>query len=90
MKEVNNQNLWNFELGSQESMNVPIWVNIGFQQQDRQDSQKLNNDSFCRLPDNSCQANIGMEKYPDAGIILIDDDDDYYYSQAYDQIKRTF
>ena len=23
MKEVNNQNLWNFELGSQESMNVP-------------------------------------------------------------------
>ena len=24
LKEVNNQNLWNFELGSQESMNVPI------------------------------------------------------------------
>ena len=24
MKEVNNQNLWNFELGSQEKMNVPI------------------------------------------------------------------
>ena len=38
MKEVNNQNLWNFELGSQESMNVPIWIIIGFQQHDRQDS----------------------------------------------------
>ena len=25
-KEVNNQNLWNFELGSQENMNVPIWI----------------------------------------------------------------
>ena len=25
MKEVNNQNLWNFELGSHENMNVPIW-----------------------------------------------------------------
>ena len=24
MKQVNNQNLWNFELGSQENMNVPI------------------------------------------------------------------
>ena len=32
MKEVNNQNLWNFELGSQENMNVPIWIIIGFQQ----------------------------------------------------------
>ena len=38
MKEANNQKLWNFELGSQENMNVPIWIIIGFQQQDRQDS----------------------------------------------------
>ena len=30
MKEVNNQNLWNFELDSQENMNVPIWIIIGF------------------------------------------------------------
>ena len=30
MKEVNNQNVWNFELGSQENMNVPIWIIIGF------------------------------------------------------------
>ena len=34
MKQVNNQNLWNFELGSLENMNVPIWVIIEFQQQD--------------------------------------------------------
>ena len=46
MKEVNNQKIWNFELGSQENMNVPIWIIIGFQQQDRQDSQNLNNDIF--------------------------------------------
>ena len=32
MEEVNNQNLWNLELGSQESMSVPIWIIIGFQQ----------------------------------------------------------
>ena len=31
MKEVNNQNLCNFELGSQESMNIPMWIIIGFQ-----------------------------------------------------------
>ena len=38
MKEVNNQNLWNFELGSQESMTFPIWIITGFQQRDEQDS----------------------------------------------------
>ena len=30
-KEVNNQNLWNFELSSQEIMNVPIWIIIRVQ-----------------------------------------------------------
>ena len=38
MKEVNNQNVWIFELGSHEIMNMPIWIIIGFQQRDRQDS----------------------------------------------------
>ena len=88
MKEVHNQNLWNFELGSQENMNVTIWIIIGFQQEDRQDSQNLNNDSFCRLPVVSAQCVIGTEKYPDAGILLNYDDDDY--SQGYHQIKEAF
>ena len=88
MKEVNNQNLCKFELGSQENMNVPIWIIIGFQQQDRQDSQNLNNDTFCRLPVVSAQCVIGTEKYPDAGILLIYDDDDY--AQGYHQIKEAF
>ena len=55
MKEMNNQKLWNFELGSQKSVKVPIWIILGFQQQDRQDSQNLNNETFCRLPVTSCQ-----------------------------------
>ena len=88
MKEVNNQNLWNFELGSHENMNVPIWIIIGFQQRDRQDSQNLNNDTFCRLPVVSAQCIIGTEKNPDAGILLNYDDDDY--SQGYHQIKEAF
>ena len=88
MKQVNNQNVWNFELGSQENMNVPIWIIIGFQQQDRQDSQNLNNDTFYRLPVVSAQCIIGTEKYPDAGILLNYDDDDY--GQGYYQIKEAF
>ena len=88
IKQVNNQNLWNFELGSQENMNVPIWIIIGFQQQDRQDSRNLNNDTFYRLPVVSAQCVIGVEKYPDAAIILNYDDDDY--SQGYHQIKEAF
>ena len=88
MKEVNIQNLWNCELGSEENMNVPIWINIGFQQQDREDSQNLNNDTFCRLPVFSAQCIIGKEKYPDECILLNFDDDDY--AQGYAQIKEAF
>ena len=88
LKEVNNQNLWNFELGSQESLNIPIWVFIGFQQTDGQDSQNLNNYAFCRLPVVSAQCIIGTEEYRDASILLIYDDDDY--SQGYHQIKEAF
>ena len=87
MKEKN-QNLWNFDLGSQEGMNVSIFIIIGFQQQDRQDSQNLNNDTFCRLPFVSVQCIIGTEKYPDAGILLNYDDDDY--TQGYSQVKEAF
>ena len=87
-KEVNIQNLCNFELGSQESMNVTFWIIIGFQQEDRQDSQNLSNDGFFRLPVTIAQYIIGTKKYTDAGILLIYDDDDY--SQCYAQIKEVF
>ena len=88
MEETNNQILWNFELWSQKSMNVSIWIIIGCQQRDTQNSQNLNNDTFCRLPVTSAQCIIGTGKYPDAGILLKYDDDDY--SQGYHQIKETF
>ena len=64
-------------------MNVLLWIIIGFHQKDRQDSQNLNNHTFCRLPVVSAQCIIGTEKYPDAGILLNYDDDDY--SQSYSQ-----
>ena len=34
IKEVNTQNLWTFELGTQEGINVPIWIFVAFQQND--------------------------------------------------------
>ena len=87
MKEVNSKNLWNFELGKQKIMNVPLRIIIGFQQRALQDSQSLNKDTFCRLPVTSAQCIIGTEKYPDAGILLNYDGDNY--SQGYDQIKQV-
>ena len=57
------------QMGSQENMNVPIWIIIKFQQKDRQGSQNLNNDTFCRLPAVSAQCVVGTEKYPNAGIL---------------------
>ena len=88
MKEVMNQNLWIFEVGSQETMNVPIWIITGFQQKDRQDRQNFKNDTFCRLPVVSAQCVIGMGKNRDVGILLSYDDDDY--AQGHSQIKEAF
>ena len=50
MKEVNTQNFWTFQLGTQEGINIPIWIFVVFQQNDRQHDQNLNNDTFVRLP----------------------------------------
>ena len=88
MKEVNTQNLWSFELGTQEGVNVPILIIIGFQQSDRQHDQDLNNDTFYRPPVTSAQCIIGTEKYPDSAILLNYNDDDY--SQGCGLIKQAF
>ena len=76
MKEVNTQNFWTFKLGTQEGINIPTWVFVAFQQNDKQHDQNLNNDSFIRLPIISAQVVIGTERYPDSAILLNYDDDD--------------
>ena len=88
MKEVNTQNLWTFELGTQEGNNVSVWIFVAFQQNDRQNDQNLNNDTFYRPLVTSAQCIIGTEKYPDGGILLNYNDDNY--SQGYGQIKEGF
>ena len=67
MKELNTQNIWKFESGTQEGINIPIWIIIGFQQQDRQKPQNENKDTFYRPPVTSAQCIIGTERYPDSG-----------------------
>ena len=88
MKEVNTQNFWTFELGTQEGINIPTWIFVAFQQNDRQHDQNLNNDTFVRLPVISAQVVIGTERYPYSAILLNYDDDDY--SQGYGLIKEAF
>ena len=88
MKEVKTQNFWTFEMGTQEGINIPTWIFVVFQQNDRQHDQILNNDTFVRLSVITTQVVIGTERYPDSGILLNYDDDDY--SQGYDQIEEAF
>ena len=88
MKEVNTQNFWAFELGTQQGINIPTWIFVAFQQNDRQHDQNLNNDILVRLPVISAQVVIGTERYPDSGILLNYDDDDC--SQGYGLIKEAF
>ena len=88
MEEVNTQKLWTFELGTHENMNVSMGNIVGFQQRDRQYSQNLANDTFCRLTITNAQCNISTEKYPDSAVLLNYDDDDY--SQGYGVKKEAF
>ena len=88
MKEVNTQNFWTFELGTQEGINIPTWVFVTFQQNHRQHDQNLNNDTFIRLPVLSAQVVFGTKRYPDCAILINYEDDEY--SQGYGQIKEAF
>ena len=88
MKEVITQNLWTFELGSQEGINVPRRVIRSFQQSDRQHDQNLNKDTFYGPPVISTQCIIGTEKNPGSAFFLNYNDDDF--GQGYSQIKVAF
>ena len=50
MKEVNTQNFWTFELGTQEGIKNPIWIFTVFRKSDREHDQILKNDTFLECP----------------------------------------
>ena len=62
MKELNTQNIWSFELGTQEGINIPIWLYIVLQQSDWQHDQNLYNHTFVGLQVISAQVVIGTGK----------------------------
>ena len=69
-------------------MGNPIWIIVGFQQREKQDSQILNTDTFFRRPVTSAQSIFGTGKFPDSAFPKNYDDDNY--SQRYGQIKEVF
>ena len=75
-------------MGSQGSMNVPVWNLIGFQQRERQDTQKLSKDSFCRLPVTSAQIITGREKKLEARVFLNYDKNDH--THGFSHFKKDF
>ena len=62
MKKVVTQSFLTCQLGTPEGINVPIWIIVGFQQGDRQDSQNMNNDTFYRPPVTSAECVTSTEK----------------------------
>ena len=85
---MNTQNFWTFELGTQEGVNVSIWIYVSFQQHERQDNQNINNDTSYKTPVTSAQCLIGTEKKLDSAILLNYDDEEFF--QGYGQIKEAF
>ena len=88
MKDVTTENNWNFELGVGNGVDVTICIIVGFIQRNQFNQLHQNNDTFYRPSIVNAQANIGSEKFSDAGIkcnYAIDK-----YSQAYGEIVSGF
>ena len=75
-------------MGTGEVINLPIWIIVGFQQRERQESQNLNNDTLYRPAVISAQCIIGTEKFSDSALLLNFIDDEY--NKAYGQTKEAF
>ena len=88
MKKVNTRKFCNFELGTQEGINIFYMDYCRFSTKRETDLEILNNDSCYRPPVTPAQCIIATESYPHAGKLLNYDDDNY--SQDYGQIKKAF
>ena len=71
MKDVTTENIWSFELGVEDGIDVTIYVIAGFVQRDQFIQQHQKNDTFYRPSVVNAQCIIGGEKFPDAGINCI-------------------
>ena len=88
MKDVTTENIWTFELGVGDGIDMLIHVMVAFMQGDQFNQLHQNNNTFYRPSVVNAQCIIGSEKFPDAGIncnYAIDK-----YSQAYGEIVSCF
>ena len=84
---MNTQSVWNFELGTEEGTNNPIWILVGFQQMDGQNSRNLKNHTIYIPPVTGTHVVIDKRRYLDNSLFL--NYDDAEYSQGYVR-KRGF
>ena len=90
-KDVNTNMNWTFELGNsggEAAQSTPIFVIVGFQARNKNDSQTHNNATFDRLPISNAVFKIGSEMNPDDGIDCDYDRDKY--DQAYSEIETFY
>ena len=87
-KKVKTQIFWTFELGTQEGVNILVWIYVVFQKSDRQHDQKLNSETSYWIPATSAQIVIGTENYRDDSFLL--NYNKHHYSRGYGQIKEAF
>ena len=71
MQDVNTKNIWSFELGAGDGIDVPIYIVVRVMQRNQFNQQHQNNDTFYRRSLVNAQAIIGSEKFPDAELIVI-------------------
>ena len=67
VKDITSENNWSFELGVGDSVDMPIYVIVGFMQRDQFNQQHQNNDTIYRPSVVKAQCIVGSEKFPDTG-----------------------
>ena len=85
MKAVEKQNCWTLEIGLGDKVVVPVFIIVGFQQEDRSNDQTLNTDASYMPPVWGAQYIIRTEKTFNAGKTIVHADD--VYPQGFDQKK---
>ena len=67
MKDVTTDKTWSFQLGVGNGKDVPVYIVVGFMHREQCNQQHRNNDTFFRPSVVNAPANIGSEKFADAG-----------------------
>ena len=86
MKDVKTEKNWTFELGVGDSIDLPIFIILGFMQRDQFNQQHQNNNTFHRPSVVSAQTIIGRENFPGRNCSYVIDK----FSQAYGGIASCF